>query len=333
MGTRIGSAYLLAALIAAVWAPLVCGAPAATPSVPQVVLRDAPVLDALNQVGKAYGLQIIARGIPEDLRVSADIVLSGLAPEEALSVICKAAGLNPPVRFDPLNAYIISGPATATVAGSDVPILGAVALTPPLVGGAALPVSPGVAGNERMSFAGEDKLVDLEVKDAPIREVMAKLSAASGFSIDVAEPVSNQLKVTAKIYRMPIGDVLSMIVDQANLTYTVSYGVNELAKQRYDAGLANAQELESKRGKPEIHIVPKPELTVTGPGARTTVVDGQPVFFHSEFPGGSYVQVEYTPVLVCPKCKCAAKVDWRYCPHCGAKLPARGKGKERANKP
>jgi ssDNA-binding Zn-finger/Zn-ribbon topoisomerase 1 len=363
MRTRIGSAYLLAVLIAGVWAPLVCSAPDATPSVLQVVLKDAPVLEALNQVGKAYGFQIIARGIPEDLRVSADIVLSGLAPQDALSAICKTAGLNPPVRFDPLNAYIISGPATATVAGSDVPIIGAVALTPPPVGGAAaipvnpselaaltavaaLPMAPGVAGNERMSFVGGDKLVDLEVKDAPIREVMAKLSAASGFSIDVAEPVSNELKITAKIYRMPIADVLSMIVGQANLTYTVSYGVNPSVKLRYENGLATTEELESSRGKPEIHIVPRPELTVSGPGtewarSKADLNLGDAVRRLNALAGsrqrtaGVVNTAPARPGLTtCPKCKHIIKEpDAKFCPACGAKLPSARVQTQKEKKP
>jgi len=201
----------------------------------------------------------------------------------------------------------------------------------------------------RPTFDGDDKLVDLEVKDTPIREVMAKLSTASGFPIEVTEPVSNELKITAKIYRMPIGDVLSMIVDQANLTYTVSYGVNENAKRRYEAGLIAIQEYESSRGNPEVHIVPKPELTVSGPGAQSSTsqylrllsdtvirVPAEVAPTVRKSPPPAVVELGAIPRLstTCPKCgHIIMQPDWKFCPACGAKLPSSGKGKEKANKP
>ena len=317
-----------------------------------IELKDAPVVDAIMQLIKDEPVSIAFRDIPEDLRVTATI--RDASPEEAVMLLCAAAGL----EWEDVgrDGGVIRMPASVTVGGARVPVVGAMSVgsrvspTVPLAirGPVEAPwISPDRA---RPTFDGDDKLVDLEVKNAPIRDVMAKLSTASGFPIEVTEPVSDELKVTAKIYRMPIGDVLSMIVDQANLTYTVSYGVNENAKRRYEAGLATIQEYESARGKPEIHIVPKPELTVSGPGAqpstsqylrvlndtviRVPVEEAAPEARKSLPPILTGPTATLSLSTTCPKCgHIIMQPDWKFCPACGAKLPSSGKGKEKANRP
>jgi iron(II)-dependent oxidoreductase len=97
-------------------------------------------------------------------------------------------------------------------------------------------------------FPGDDKLLDLEVKDASVQETMAQLSQASGTPIHVHPSVSKDIKVTARIYRMRLRDLFCLIVGQANLLNAI----------------------EHREGKTEIYILPKSELTITGPGMPST---------------------------------------------------------------
>jgi len=333
------------------------GAPTAEAGHPTLNVKDAPVEDVLRMAAKAGGFDLVLAGIPKDLRVSLEV--NDLNPEQIIDAVCKSTGLSC-IKISP-KIYAITGNAMVDVSGSRVPVVGAITMSAPsmdyITGGAAAPyMTAEPSGVELaairsampMGFDGGDKLVDLEVKDAPIREVMAKLSAATGFRIEVAEPVSDQLKVTARIYRMPIADVLSMIVGQANLTYTVSYGVDENAKRRYDAGLIAIQEYESSRGKAEIHIVPRPELTVTGPGVSSSLLQT----FWTRRPPQAAAELQKLNALrhrasslvapssslhaptTCPKCKHRiTQPGCKFCPECGAKLPASPKAKEKANKP
>lgn len=316
-----------------------------------IEFKDTPVVDAIRQLIQDEPISIAFHDVPEDMRVTATI--RDASPEEAVRLLCEAAGLE--WQDVGRDSGVIRMPPSVTVSGSRVPVVGAITMSAPsasyvdgefrleapFAGAKLQGVAPAAIRSEMlMGFDGGAKLVDLEVKDAPIREVMAKLAAASGFSIDVAEPVSGELKVTAKIYRMPIADVLSMIVDQANLTYTVSYGVNQLTKQRYDAGLATAQELESSRGKPEIHIVPKPELTVSGPG--TESARSKPDLMESvrmlqrlavsrpRTPGAGSTTPAWPGLTTCPECKHVIQPDWKYCPVCGAKVPSPAKPARKA---
>ncbi|UCC68749.1 MAG: hypothetical protein JSV79_02105 [Armatimonadota bacterium] len=158
-----------------------------------------------------------------------------------------------------------------------------------------------------------DILVDLDVKDTTIAEVGAKLSQAAGEAVNITvhDSVPKELKVTAKVYRMPLRDLLSLLADQSNLTYTVG---------------------ETKEGKAEIHIVPRPELRVSGPGvgleavkawmaaqgARASAAEALRAW--EQETGESRRSLGFR---LCPQCgDQAMMLHWKFCPHCGTKLPA-----------
>jgi hypothetical protein len=312
-----------------------------------IEFKDAPVVDAIKQLIEDEPVSIAFRDIPEDLRVTATI--RDASPEEAVRLLCEAAGLE--WQDVGRDSGVIRMPPSVTVGGSRVPLVGAMPVGPrgPTLPSVTMSVpqltleaSPGVpwVSQEpaRPTFDGDDKLVDLDVKDAPIREAMAKLAEASGIPIHVADPVSNDLKVTARVYRMPLGDVLSLIVTQANLTYTVGYVKTDRAEAKYKAGLITAEEYESSKGTPEIYIVPKPELTVYGPGAQSLTPEYLRQFgsrwIAVPTEGAPGVRLSMPRVItgptaspnvsmVCPKCKHIIKEpDAKFCPACGAKLPS-----------
>jgi hypothetical protein len=115
------------------------------------------------------------------------------------------------------------------------------------------------------AFNGSGLLVDLHVEKAPIAEVVEQLAnQASTEAATEARPhvvkrtlqltvhpsVPRFVTVTARVHREPVGDVLALLVRQANLTYTV-----------YEA-----------KGRTELNIVPKPYLRVS---ARHVWDDGE----------------------------------------------------------
>ncbi|UCH34503.1 MAG: zinc ribbon domain-containing protein [Armatimonadota bacterium] len=319
-----------------------------------IEFKDTPVMDAIEALIGDAPVSIAFRDIPEDLRVTATI--RDASPEEAVMLVCAAAGL----EWEDVgrDGGVIRMPPSVSVGGARVPVVGAMS-----VGSRVSPTAPLATEGPflttrlqvptearsvfqdlaRPTFEGDDKLVDLDVKDAPIREAMTKLSEASGIPIHVAEPVSNELKVTAAIYRMPIGDVLAMIVNQAGLAYTVSYRKPETLTKMRDEGLISGEDYAARKGNPEIHIVPKPELRVTGPGAPGAALTWNRIL--SQAPSLLYRlqsddatraaltilgQGQQTPSVVgvpesgatCTKCgREALAPDWKFCPACGAPSP------------
>jgi len=131
--------------------------------------------------------------------------------------------------------------------------------------------------------------------------------------IHVHESVPKDIKITAHMYRMPLGDMLCLIVGQAKLDYVVV---------RND-------------DKPEVQVVPKSELAISGPGVPGGTVsialprsdiDSQRRF--KEVTGQLLERaITYSPgnspLVECPKChrKVPRVPDWKFCPYCGAQLP------------
>jgi len=299
-----------------------------------VDFQDTPITDAIKALARDLDRPVLfPRQFPKDLRVT--LSLRGADPEHAVRMVCEAAGLT--CKIDRASV-VITAPPTVNVGGAQVPLLGAMSVSSGLPGiympGASRSVLRVLQTAEgHASFAGDDKLVDLEVKDAPIRETMAKLSEVSSIKIVVHEAVPKEIKITAKMYRMPLGEVLSLIVGQANLTYTVALAPGADAKQRYESGLITRQEYLERQDVATVHIVPKPELKVSGPGVgRDTAVRTL------RWPPGASEQELLTwavepPQVRCSTCGfyCPAESHWKYCPRCGAKLgqgakqPAKGK--------
>lgn len=132
----------------------------------------------------------------------------------------------------------------------------------------------------RPNFPMSDLLVDLDVKDVPLAEAIAKLSKDSGVDMVVDKAVPEGIKVSAKIYKMQLNEVLSLLTGQANLTYSVGHHENKymepdqslvrIAEVRDREGLATPEEIfqvkQAARPLPIIYIVPLPELSVSTPG-------------------------------------------------------------------
>lgn len=207
--------------------------------------KDTPAMEALTKLSKEADISFAIRGeIPKDLRVT--IYLQNADARSAIRLACDAAGLSCNDSF-PGSGFIISARPTATVSGMQLPVIGTMQ-----AGG----MGGGAMGSGSFSlhfadwglrgyppFPGDNLLVDLEVRDLPLSEVMAQLSKSIGLPIIVDKAVPEGLKVTAKIRSLPAGEVLSTLMQQARLTYSVGQG---------------------KSGKQEIHVIPWPELRVTG---------------------------------------------------------------------
>jgi hypothetical protein len=258
-----------------------------------------------SRVELGRGLTLDGKAL-DDLRVTANF--RNVDAAAAIQAVCEAAGFRCRAEND---AFVISSVPMVSVGGSRVPLLGAMSVPGVVAGGGGGQFAvPGVAGTFPFgafgsirptppSFSGDNILVDLDMKDAPIREAMAELSEASGIKIIVHDAVPKEIKVTARMYEMPLGQVLSLIVDQANLTYTVSYPEREKYRSEIEKGfreglmdapgMADLLAKSSQIGKPEVHIVPKPELKVTGPGISSARQAPGVVYGGGSFGGSSSV--------------------------------------------
>ena len=66
-------------------------------------------------------------------------------------------------------------------------------------------------------FASLRKLVDLDLKDASLREVAQSLAKASGVSIQVDDKVPATARITMQANRVPLADVLNAVAGQAEV--------------------------------------------------------------------------------------------------------------------
>lgn len=293
-----------------------------------MTLRDIERKDALRALCEPFGLDSMAEGIGRGLWV---LVISSRATDPVSNLVrlqdprpASATAAQPaPIRIEaPTMNYV---PRRSTVPGSAM-------LTLPAGPGMALPAYMSLMCD---SFKGDDCLVDLEVKDATVSEAMAQVSKACKVPIHVHDSVSKEVKVSAKMYRMPLREMLCLIVGQANLIYTVGYAPDPDDVSAYKAGLIDKHEFESRRGKPEIYIVPKSELTVSGPGVPGGTVsltlprsdiDGQRRLQEATeqlLGRTNFSTTGESPLVECPKChrKVPRVSDWKFCPYCGAQLP------------
>jgi len=193
----------------------------------------------------------------------------------------------------------------------------------------------------RPSFRGENRLVDLAVKDAPLSEVASRLSLKadplpedgrppSGWpdtycNLDViVDDTVKDVKVTARIAKWPLGEVLDMLLAQTGLVCTVGpYPSRPLTSQRDPV---TGEDTWEPPPTITIYLVPAPELRVAGRGAEEAAriagigekVAREMVLSMS---GGGKVSI----LRSCPKCHASILLpDWKYCPHCGAEAVAEG---------
>jgi hypothetical protein len=218
----------------------------------------------------------------------------------ALDLICQVAGLTYEQRN---GAWVISqGPQMVTVGGMRVPVVGAVPgvpgesvferrvgdetllfTNPRIVRETGVALGPVLGSPARVDFPGSETLIDLDVKDTPLSEVVAKLSAAVNVPLAqeaqkrrspvqaanhveiIAHESLKNVRVTARVYRWPAGQLLAMLIEQTGVV--CSEEVEEpLTSAQVAKQVGPGGGVVRLRRTVRIHLVPKPMLEVTGPG-------------------------------------------------------------------
>jgi len=272
-------------------------------------LKNVSPKDAIIKVVEASGPEAsyVSRELPEEPRIN--LKLRNVQPLAAMKMVCEAAGLG--CEEEGGGDLIIRRGAAAMIGGQEVPLIGA--LSTGGMGGADIvkylsavaAQAPELAkevsintvralgkGGEVPKFPGEDALVDLEVKEAPLPEVAARLTKAVQAELDrrqseqekvsaaaspgvramlvvkqyaeiVVADSAKDLKVTARISKWPVRRILEMLLEQTNLTCTEER--QEPPKSVAFSSAAQAPLTVASGVK--LYLVPKPVLEVTGPGA------------------------------------------------------------------
>lgn len=247
-------------------------------------LRDSPVGDALRTVFRDTPFSFTLS--PEvDKQKKVTVSLKGVPLAAALRAIGNAANLEITAEPDNRWVYVVKPRPTVTMGGAQVPVVGAMTLgadpagagggtgisrgfyfvgptedTASLLTRVGTGVGRGYALGVPPAGPGE-KLVDLDVKEAPIREAMAQLAKASGVEIVVHPAVSPQIKVTVRAFTVPADWLLTTIVSQCHLTVVTE------TIPAHVAPLVSAEQGEQQQflpGRCRYHIVPPPEIRVTG---------------------------------------------------------------------
>lgn len=283
-----------------------------------VEIKDATLEEALRLMFKDTDQSVVVQPAVAGIR-PVNLSLKNVLLEDAIKVVTKLNGLS----YEHLDNLWVVFPeeGVLTVGGVRVPLLGALPAVPGETGQASLEFvrRGGDGGDERMvfinprmvkeagpeapfetgraygdvtirgrlsgrpSFEGEDVLVDLDVKDAPLTEVLAQLSAAVNAALThegerlvgvlqaaehveiIAHESLKNVRVTAKVYRWPAGQVLGMVIEQTGV----------VSSEEVEGPLTSAQVAEQVgpgggvvrlRRTVRIHLVPRPVLEVTGPG-------------------------------------------------------------------
>jgi len=259
-------------------------------------LKNEPVRQAIARVVEAaggsasFGMAEMEDGPPVTVK------FKDVNAEKALTMISQAAGLTCEKSPDDPKTMIVSQsqwPPSVTLEGRKVPILGAFGTSSGGGGGGSQLVAAELyyklaqdqmeaaaakkaGGQVRPAFGGDDTLVDLDVKDAPLTQVADELTRQLNASVKTAKlpwpdwnpyeivvhPSLKDVKVTAKVYRWPVGEVLDMILAQGNLTCNI-----EGAGGGYGPAVVEAGTVPPPPPPPtRIHIIPLPQLELSGPG-------------------------------------------------------------------
>ncbi len=281
-------------------------------------LKQVRIADAIVKVVEASGGGSYVLSDPlKALEVPVTLELHEVSPTTALRAICSLAGLTCEESPEYKGALVISrspGPPTISLGGKDVPVIAATTYTTSDKGGvsgAGLEeylksigaYTTGQAGTrgpapapsawDRPSFTGEDRLVDLDVRDASLSEVAAKLSwkaeslptesaqrgepEGGGVQMEIgardmiaryvslnivaAEPAKD-IKVTARVYRWPLGKVLDMLLEQTGLVCTKEES-GRVTDFRHMGGGTVGFEI-SEPYVVTLYLVPRPEFQASG---------------------------------------------------------------------
>jgi hypothetical protein len=294
---------------------------AMAPRLVNLELKNAPIGTALAQLFSSTGQSYtLAQVEGEQPRVT--LALHGVPFDQAVAAVAELAGLDQQRRD---GVWELKPRATAiTVGGGQVPVLGAVHLPDAELAGAyaraseelraalaargvptqpeSPPAAPGSGPRRReqlLSIPGGDTLVDLDVKDAPLAEVAARLSQAVQEKLDrqadeerkfresagmgggqietqvvqiIVADAASDLKVTARVSKWPVNSILSMILDRTNLTSTIERIEPPRASRLAERPTGTGGPLQVVPTTFRLYLVPMPFLEVTGPGA----ISGRP---------------------------------------------------------
>lgn len=296
-----------------------------------IELENQPVREALLAIAKQADLSIvIGESVSQTRKVTA--ILKNVPADEAISLVARQAGLTvePVGEGETLLVEAKSGNALVNiVTGTDRwPF---VTVETPWGTGS---VSRGCA------FAIQPQwdelpmtLVDLKAEDTTVAEAMAALEKQLElWSIIVDEAVSHDIKVNAKVVKMPFREVMRLLLGQAGLTFSV--------ESHLGGGLRQAG---------TVYVVPPPTIEVSGaaddassalakyyselrrtgiatPGALQEYLAEMLKHGRLNVPGAGerFDLVVPTPSATAPCAKCGAPMqqDWRFCPKCGAERKA-----------
>lgn len=199
---------------------------------------------------------------------------------------------------------------------------------------------------KRPSFPGDDHLVDLDVKDAPLSEVASRLSfkadpqptvgpewgSSFNYNVEViAADAVKDLEVTAKIAKWPLGEVLDMLLAQTGLVCTVDASDGERGRVTGGGGTASRHyEIRTDPVTGEVvyptirvYLVPAPEMRVSGEGLPSEALVSRYMAI-SRAATGRADEVRVLQVSrECPKCHASILLpEWKFCPYCGAEAVA-----------
>jgi hypothetical protein len=269
-----------------------------------VEIKDASLDDALRAIFKDTDQSVVVQwGIVVGAPVN--LSLKNVPLEDAVKAVTELNGLD----YKRMGkVWVVSQKeGVVTVGGARVPLLGALPNVPgepvferrvgdetlmfvyPRIvreAGAGMPISVAPNRAQVVEFPGSETLVDLDVKDAALTEVAAKLSAAVNAAlkkdaqrrpaVQAAEHVEiiaheslKNVRVTAKVYRWPAGQVLAMLANQTDTVCSLEreepLRPAQIAKEVGPGGGVVKLTRTTR-----IYLVPRPVLEVTGasPAAR-----------------------------------------------------------------
>ena len=214
-------------------------------------IKDASLEDALRAMFKDTDQSVV---VQSGIVVGAPVNLSlkNVPLEDAVKAVTELNGL----EYKRVgNVWIVSQKeGVVTIGGARVPLLGALPdvpgesvferrvgddtllfTIPRIVRETGAALGPLLGSPARVDFPGSETLVDLDVKDAPLSEVVAKLSAAVNVAltheaqrlvgvVQAAEHVEiiaheslKSVRVTARVYRWPAGQLLAMLIEQTGV--------------------------------------------------------------------------------------------------------------------
>jgi hypothetical protein len=314
-----------------------------------ITMEDEKLTAVFTKLFEGTGQSLMLDPAIADNATPVTLTLSDVGLESAVRAICKLYNLEYETDGEGLWVIMPSW-GVATVGGTRVPIIGTVTSLGVTPGGGTAgalqgPVPRGRGeARKRPSFVGDERLVDLDVKDVPLSEVASRLSlkadpppkgpqpslvAWSTANLEIiADDAVKDLKVTARIAKWPLGEVLDMLLAQTGLVCTVDESdAGIVLHRRAETGAVSRQygirrdPVTGERVYPTIrvYLVAAPEMRVSGEGLPSEAL----VSRYARTGGGGRQWVEAASALQglreCPNCRGKILMpDWEYCPYCGA---------------